>query len=114
MINNNTRTMDNTHDKFDALWAQFKDQVRDARTAIAADKLPTSVNGDNAFSSAYAYVGKPYRDRTASLNVCATGCAQIGADLQPEALVTIAAQCMVAAQVIMERRQATTDAQDAH
>lgn len=101
--------MDNTNDNFNALWAQFRSAITEARTKFASDAMPPSVNGDNAFSETYAYVSTPYKDRTASLNVCATGAANIGASLQPEALVEIAGQCMAAAQVIMERREANTE-----
>ena len=73
------------------------------------DSSPACVASDNAFSETYAYVSTPYKDRTASLNVCATGAANIGASLQPEALVEIAGHCMAAAQVIMERREANTE-----
>jgi hypothetical protein len=101
--------MDNKNDNFDSLWAQFRAAITDARTKYAADGMPPSVDGDNAFCETYAYVSTPYKDRTASLNVCATGAANIGASLQPEALVAIAGHCMAAAQVIMVRREANTE-----
>lgn len=96
--------MSHDNDNFDALWAQFRTAIAEARTKYATESGPPSVNGDNAFSSTYAYVSTPYRDRTATLNVCATAAGSIGASLQPEALVTIAGHCMAAAQIIHERR----------
>ncbi len=98
--------MSHDNDNFDALWAQFRTAIAEARTKYATESGPPSVNGDNAFSSTYAYVSAPYMDRTAALNIGVAATGIIEANLQPDGLVAIAGHCMAAAQIIHERRAA--------
>lgn len=97
------------NDRFDALWASFRQQVQAARTVLDGARIAV-VRSDDKYRPGALYIHRPngLNDNKCAVDASVGMSASIAVNLTADQLREHAAHCLAAAEVI-EENSATTE-----